>query len=597
MTRRVPSRYYLASLLLLLAVVTLYAASVARRSQHELARQLEEKGLALAEALETSSRSAIRSNALVEEMIAQRLLDNARLVDRLLEARPLGPPALAEIAAANRLRRIDLLDRDGRPVEPLVARPGRAPGPMADHPMRRWMEDGGGPPPGMPRAHMLHLWGRRWSAGPAPGAPGERPGGGPPVLASRKFWEGSLFGVAVEARSFPGIIAVHANAAFVLDFQQEIGVERHLADLGRQSGVADVALLGPDLTVLAHSDPAQVGRRIDDPSLAAALRDGAGVGRMAARAGGAEVFEVVRPLPLEGARTGLLAIGLSTEPMRQAWRRDVRAAAALGLAVLLAGAIGLGVIFRLQQRHLEEVTALGTEVERRERLSALGNLAATVAHEIRNPLNAISMGLQRVRAEFVPAGGEAEYRRVVDVVQGEVRRLNGIVESFLSLARPLALRPAVVPVAPLLREVADFIGPEAQARGVRLVTDLAPDLPAARLDGDHVKQVLLNLVSNALEAMPDGGTLTLGAVSRDGALVLGVEDTGPGIPAGLLPRIFEPYVTTRARGTGLGLAIARRIVEAHGGRIEAASRTGRGSRFTVTVPLAGPPAQKARAHG
>ncbi len=597
MTRRVPSRYYLASLLLLLAVVTLYAASVARRSQHELARQLEEKGLALAEALETSSRSAIRSNALVEEMIAQRLLDNARLVDRLLEARPLGPPALAEIAAANRLRRIDLLDRDGRPVEPLVARPGRAPGPMADHPMRRWMEDGGGPPPGMPRAHMLHLWGRRWSAGPAPGAPGERPGGGPPVLASRKFWEGSLFGVAVEARSFPGIIAVHANAAFVLDFQQEIGVERHLADLGRQSGVADVALLGPDLTVLAHSDPAQVGRRIDDPSLAAALRDGAGVGRMAARAGGAEVFEVVRPLPLEGARTGLLAIGLSTEPMRQAWRRDVRAAAALGLAVLLAGAIGLGVIFRLQQRHLEEVTALGTEVERRERLSALGNLAATVAHEIRNPLNAISMGLQRVRAEFVPAGGEAEYRRVVDVVQGEVRRLNGIVESFLSLARPLALRPAVVPVAPLLREVADFIGPEAQARGVRLVTDLAPDLPAARLDGDHVKQVLLNLVSNALEAMPDGGTLTLGAVSRDGALVLGVEDTGPGIPAGLLPRIFEPYVTTRARGTGLGLAIARRIVEAHGGRIEAASRTGRGSRFTVTVPLAGPPAQKAKAHG
>ncbi len=597
MTRRVPSRYYLASLLLLLAVVTLYAASVARRSQHELARQLEEKGLALAEALETSSRSAIRSNALVEEMIAQRLLDNARLVDRLLEARPLGPPALAEIAAANRLRRIDLLDRDGRPVEPLVARPGRAPGPMADHPMRRWMEDGGGPPPGMPRAHMLHLWGRRWSAGPAPGAPGERPGGGPPVLASRKFWEGSLFGVAVEARSFPGIIAVHANAAFVLDFQQEIGVERHLADLGRQSGVADVALLGPDLTVLAHSDPAQVGRRIDDPSLAAALRDGAGVGRMAARAGGAEVFEVVRPLPLEGARTGLLAIGLSTEPMRQAWRRDVRAAAALGLAVLLAGAIGLGVIFRLQQRHLEEVTALGTEVERRERLSALGNLAATVAHEIRNPLNAISMGLQRVRAEFVPAGGEAEYRRVVDVVQGEVRRLNGIVESFLSLARPLALRPAVVPVAPLLREVADFIGPEAQARGVRLVTDLAPDLPAARLDGDHVKQVLLNLVSNALEAMPDGGTLTLGAVSRDGALVLGVEDTGPGIPAGLLPRIFEPYVTTRARGTGLGLAIARRIVEAHGGRIEAASRTGRGSRFTVTVPLAGPPAQEARAHG
>lgn len=582
MTHRVPARYYLASLLLLLAVVALYAVSVGRRSQQEQARQLEAKGLALAEALEASSRSAIRGNALMEEMIAQRLLDNARLVDRLLEARPLGPPMLADIARANGLRRIDILDREGRPLSPPFGNTSRGPLAMGDHPMRRMMEEGG-PPPGAGPGRMLHMWGRRWSGGPAAGPRREAPA----AVTSRTFWEGTLFGVAIEAESFEGIIAVHADAASVLDFQREVGVERQVADLARQAGVDEVAILGPDLAVLAHSDPAAVGQRVEDPALAAALGAGSPLARTVQHEAGADVFQVARPLPLDAQRTGLLAIGLSTAPMRAAWRRDLEAAAALGLAVVAAGAIGLAVIFVLQHRHLEEVKTLGAEVERRERLSALGNLSATVAHEIRNPLNAISMGLQRMRAEFAPAGGEAEYGRVVDLVQGEVRRLNGIVEAFLTLARPLALRPVATPPVPLVRQVADLVGPEAGARGVQLVTDLPGDLPAARLDPDHVKPVLLNLVSNALEAMPEGGTLTLGAAAREGTLVLTVEDTGTGIAPEVLPRIFEPYVTTKTRGTGLGLAITRRIVEAHGGRIEVATREGRGTRFTVTLPLEG----------
>jgi signal transduction histidine kinase len=583
MTRRVPSRYYLASLLLLLAVVTLYAASVARRTQQEQARQLEEKGLALAEALEASSRSAIRGNALMEEMIAQRLLDNARLVDRLLEARPLGPPALAEIARANGLRRIDILDRDGRPVPPPYGASHRGPGPGGAHAMPRMMEGAGRRPPGSMPGPMLHLWGRRWSGGPGPAAPREAP----PAVVSRKFWEGTLFGVAVEATTFDGIIAVHADAASVLDFQKAIGVERHVMDLARQSGVDEVAILGPDLTILAHSEASRVGERLADPALAGALRDGRGLTRVLERAGDADVFQVARPLALDAERRGLLTIGLSTAPMRAAWRRDVESAVVLGFAVVVAGAIGLAVVFVLQHRHLEEVQTLGAEVERRERLSALGNLAATVAHEIRNPLNAISMGLQRMRAEFVPAEGEAEYGRVADIVQGEVRRLNGIVEAFLTLARPLALRPAIAPVAPLVGEVADLIAPEAESRRVRVATAVAPGLPPACLDADHVKQVLLNLTRNALEAMPKGGVLTLAAAAHDGTLVLTVEDTGSGIPSDVLPRIFEPYVTTKARGTGLGLAIARRIVEAHGGRIEATTREGRGARFTVALPLDG----------
>jgi len=197
------------------------------------------------------------------------------------------------------------------------------------------------------------------------------------------------------------------------------------------------------------------------------------------------------------------------------------------------------------------------------------------------------MGLQRLRVEFLPEEAE-EYRSLVDVVQGEVRRLNAIVEDFLSLARPLSLRPEPIGVPALIDEVLRIADGEARAAGITTVREIAGDLPPVAADRDRITQVLLNLVLNAIQAMPGGGTLTLGADVSRGALTLDVSDTGGGIAPEILPRLFEPYVTTKVKGLGLGLAIARRIVEAHGGTIEAGNRPERGSRFRVTLPLVRP---------
>jgi signal transduction histidine kinase len=578
MSRLTPARYLLASVLLLAALVALLAVSSARRTRQELFRQLEERGLALAEAVEVASRGAIRGNALMEEMVARRLLDNARLIDELLLARPLDPAGLAEIREVNRLRRIDLLNHEGRPWVP-PSPPARRPMMMGPGMMGpRW----GVEPPPRHREMMRFVWGRRWTT------PEDDRGaaGSPAPIRDRRFWEGTLFGVAVGARSFPGIIAVHADAAYVLDFRREIGVDRQVEDLGRQAGVDAVGLLGEDLTILAHTDPRRVGTRETDGFLAAAL--GAPASRLVTR-DQHDALEVVRPLALEGGQRGLVQLQLSTAPIRHAWERDLRQAALLALAVLVLGGIGMGLIFLTQSRHLREVRRLEAEVEQRERLAALGNLAAVVGHEVRNPLNAVSMGLQRLREEWTPVEDGAAYARVVELMQGEVRRLNAIVEEFLSLARPLPLRPQPVAPAALLGEVGALVEAEAKARGVRLVVEARADLPVASLDPDLMKQVLLNLVRNALEAMPEGGTLTVAASLAAERLTLAVEDTGQGIPPDLLPRVFEPYVTSKTRGTGLGLAIARRVVEAHGGRIDAESRPGRGSRVVAALPLAGPP--------
>jgi signal transduction histidine kinase len=600
--------YFLASLALLFALVTLHAASTARRSQVELRAQMEQKGLALAETVEAGSRNAIRSNALIEELIAQRLLDNARLVDALL-ARPFDARELPRLAEQNRLRRIDLLDLEGRPWTP----------PPPRHPMMARMM-GLGPdaaraghammPPDSAageRPMMRFMWGRRW-AGPPEGS--DAPAA-PAAVRERRFWEGSLFGVAVGARSFPGIIAVHADADFIVRLRRDAGVERQIEDLGRQHGVAAVSLLGADLTVLAHSDPSRVGTRLRDDALARALADSrplsrlvsmprggdgvagghlaadtTGTGRVASAVmvAGTEVFEVVRPVTLDGGRPALVTVALSTEPMKTAWRRDVRAGVVLGAGVLAAGALGMAAIFVVQHRHLGERRQLEREMERRERLSALGGVAAAFAHEVRNPLNAVSMGLQRLRAEFAAEPAE-EYARFVDLIQGEVRRLNAIVEQFLSLARPLPLQPAPFAVDTLLRELAALVDGQSRDTGIALTLALPRELPPLVADRDHVKQVLLNLVLNAVQAMSGGGTLTLGAGTGGGEMVLTVADTGPGMSAEVRARVFDPYFTTRPDGLGLGLPIARRIVEAHGGTIGLETAPGAGARFMVRLPL------------
>jgi signal transduction histidine kinase len=407
----------------------------------------------------------------------------------------------------------------------------------------------------------------------------------PPKIAERKFWEGSVFGVAIGASSFPGIIAVHANADYIVNFRKEIDVQKQIDDLGHESGIDYVVLLDKNRKILARA-----GASPADPMRPTALRlevksDLEPGSRLVEQSDGLRRYEIVKAITVNGSELGFLQIGLSLKPIEAAWQRSLRSMIAFGVAVLAVGILGMATIFYTQQTHLKKIGALEAEISRQERLSELGNLAATVAHEIRNPLNSVSMGLQRLKAEFTPTQDADDYARFLKLMQEEVHRLNSIVEQFLSLARPLQLKRENIAVAPYLKELTALITAEANSSRVSVDLNIPGDLPPLHADRNYLKQLLLNLILNGMQAMPKGGTLSIAARAVKGRLELTVADQGAGIEPAAVKKIFEPYFTTKTNGSGLGLAIARRIAEAHGGNIAVESEPSRGCRFHVMLPL------------
>ncbi len=566
-------RHFLASGLLILVIAALYVFFEAQRLKQEFLRQTEDKGVALAQAMEASVRNAIVGNALLEDLIEQRLLDNARLIDQLLLSRRVDQALLKEVSAMNRLQKIDLLNPQGQPWE------------LAELPAMIARKQQGEELFQRRQEMISYMWGKRWRL------PGEKAGNRatelPPRITKSEFWKGSAIGVAVEARSFPGIIAIHANDDYIFNFEKEIGVQRQIQELGHEPETEFVALLDSNFNVVAHTDPHRIGQQEKEPLVLRAKDNRQLLSQIVESSGGKRYLEIVKPVVLDKSNLGFLKIGLAVESMEVAWQNSLRAMVILGIAIVAAGILGMAAIFHNQHEHLQEVRALEIEVLHRERLSTMGNLAAAVAHEVRNPLNAISMGLQRLTMEFQPTDDRDQYSHLTELMLGEVHRLNSIVEQFLSLAHPLEIKAEDLPLAEVLKELAALEASHAQQSNVQIRVVAAPNLPPLKADPSLLTQVLLNLMLNSLQAMPEGGTLTLEAKTSKGKFLIAVTDTGTGIAAENQRRIFEPYFTTKTKGTGLGLAICRSIIEAHGGTITAANDSKGGCRFEISLPLNG----------
>jgi two-component system sensor histidine kinase PilS (NtrC family) len=240
-----------------------------------------------------------------------------------------------------------------------------------------------------------------------------------------------------------------------------------------------------------------------------------------------------------------------------------------------------GVICAFQD--LTRIRMMEEQVRRSDRLAAVGELAAGVAHEIRNPLASMSGSIQLLAEELRLEG---EGRELMDIVKREIGRLNAIITDFLQYANP---RPPQLRATPVLDLVHETVAMLRQARGgdwrIAVEPGVAGELRAVA-DPQLIRQVFWNLSLNAVEAMPRGGDLAIAVERRGGEVTVAFADTGVGIPPAELQRIFTPFHSTKEGGTGLGLAVVFRIVEAHGGRVEVESEPGRGTTVRVALPAA-----------
>lgn len=240
--------------------------------------------------------------------------------------------------------------------------------------------------------------------------------------------------------------------------------------------------------------------------------------------------------------------------------------------------------FNQMVHSLREKELVEAKLRQAQRLSALGNLAAGIAHDVRNPLNAIKL-LSSHAADTLDSGPSAPATRALDTIRKEVNRLEEIVSSFLSLARESELRPESNPVDPLLQECLHLIKKDAEARDIRLSAELRATETRLMLDPKQWNRAILNILLNALEACPPGGRVRLFSRVSDQACEVEIRDDGPGLDREALERVFEPYYTTKPGGTGLGLSITRGIIEEHGGRIELSSLPGQGCQVLIVMPL------------
>ena len=242
--------------------------------------------------------------------------------------------------------------------------------------------------------------------------------------------------------------------------------------------------------------------------------------------------------------------------------------------------------YALIMRDFTERHRAAQETLESERIAALQLLAAGVAHEIGNPLNSLTIHLQLLerRLRKLPAEQQSTLLHPLEVAQEEIKRLDTIVTQFLRAIRPAPLQRARQDLNSLVRDAAEFLGPELKSRNILLELDLASGLPVLEVDHDQLKQAFYNIVKNSSEAMKQGGLLKIRTGSDSEWVNINFADTGGGMTQEAMARIFEPYFTTKQSGSGLGLMITQRIVRAHGGEVVIESDPGNGLKITIRLP-------------
>jgi PAS domain S-box-containing protein len=665
-------RYAVIIALLLALILFIIALFGIRQSKSNMIKMMEEEGVALLEGLIQSSQNTVKANALIEELVGERLRDIAHLVDQMEKDGKISNLKLENLVKERNLSRIDILDQKMNPV-------------YSSH---------------LSEADIYQD--STTSVIPSVTSVLEEQEEVAFGIEARTLLAEKSYAAAVRRSKANGAVVVVASASYLERFKNEIGIGFLIRKIGQESGVDYIVLQSTEGIVLASK---QVGRMLkieEDPFLISALQEEIIKSRITPF-GDADVLEVVKPFESEDIPSGIFRIGLSLEVYRKVTASYQKQMILFSVILFFLGLLITGIIiinqnyfvldksfkeiktltgnvleamhsavvatdekgkivmlnplaedlFGISKDHAvnrdydsvfpddpcllglalkdrrttrevetqyrtisgeEKTLIIGTsclfdeerefkgavavihditelkkyeeEAKRSERLSSLGNLAAGVAHEIRNPLNAISITAQRLKSEFIPQKDRKEYDSFTQIILNEIKRLDSIINQFLSLAKAQKLNLIPTDMSKLLNEVTDLAEVEAKEKGIQVTRSLK-NLPTMRVDPDELKKAVLNIMRNGIQATPSGGSLHVRSylIEKQKDVIIEIEDSGYGISREKLSKIFQPYFSTKEKGTGLGLSIGYRIISDHKGKIEVKSEEGKGTVFRIKLPV------------
>jgi signal transduction histidine kinase len=487
----------------------------------------------------------------IEDSVAEYLLEAIHRVDQIDRGKPLNPSDLRDLIDQYRITSIEIYDSKGNSL-------------------RGW------PSPFSPPEKRLLLH--------------ELIEKKQPVaidLLGKPLAEGQLFSIAIWRRMNPEIIALYLNGEQMKTLLRQFAIQRSISDISLREGILYISVQDASLNTIAHTDSTLIGRREEDRFLKSSLQGNRVLSRHYRPTQGEKIFEVVKSFSLKGKTMGLIRIGYSPKEIHPVLSQIKKNVALSVFFFLILGISAITLIWVNQNRHLKKMKDMEDRIQLAERLSSLGHLAAGVAHEIRNPLNAIGMGLQRLKREFLPQdeSDKEEYISFMELILKEIRRVNEIIEQFLTLSRPFQLNLRKSPLQDLLKNLVTLFQEEASSLGITLQTEISTELPVIEMDPERLTQAFINIMKNGIQAMRQGGTLRIETKSLKEGVEVMISDSGSGIPSEQMEKIFNYYYTTKEKGVGLGLPIAHRIIEAHGGQLKIESRVGSGTKVIVTLPI------------
>ena len=652
------------------ALMVISAFIELRQSKSEILHLLTEQSSSLIETVSQSSINALNSSEEIENLITERLINNARLIRALDSLNLLTQQKLVEIGKENSLYRINVFNKNGTRI--LSNRI-----PEEDH------------------SHGEENINRADELAPIlKGGLDEFVIG----LKEAEFTDGQRFAVAVARSNKRGAIVINMNAEEFLEFRKRIGLGKIIRDISDNSGIEYIVLQDSIGILAAGSSVDTMSSIASDPFLITALKSDI-IFTRTHEFKNQEVFETVKRLEYDGATIGIFRIGLSLDEVRAVEDRMKRRLIIISLVLAAIGIVVLSIIFTTQnlktvsnefkkfktftstvlenmgeavivvdeqnkitlfnkssqqlfKKNEEEVlnkgvselssaisntlneycinnddkcadvsieTSINNELKylnlnftlnndddekdnyiivindltesrrleedskRKEKLSAMGELASGVAHEIRNPINAIGMIAQRLDKEFKVEKDSDEYHSITNLLRSEVTRINKIITQFLSYAKPLDIQLKKVNAKEFFEDIYRLFSVQAKLKGAQLIK-LSDQSFEMTIDPELIKQSLMNLIQNAIDAVGKSGKVEINYFKKENNLIVEITDNGKGVPEKVKNKIFDLYYTTKPEGTGLGLSIVQKIITEHKGTIEVFSEVNRYTKFKITIP-------------